>query len=109
MFEKAENILTLALIAIIGYFVYELFNSKGSKAVAQSVSNTTINAATGQLSQNQIDAEVQQEANSIIAASNGTVTMDQAIAQAQQDQTDLQNCTSCQFSFWDGVKASLGI
>lgn len=103
--ERTENILTLGIVAVVLYFIYKIYESFTTQGGAgQSAANTAYNAATGGLTQAQIQQQIQAEATQIVAASNGTISLAQATQQATVDQNAQQK--SAQPSFWDGVSAA---
>lgn len=99
---RFQTILGVGVVAILAYLVYEFFSSKTVGAFGTAAANTIENAATGQLTQNQINGLVSSEANGLVTASGGTMTLAQATAIAQND----VNNNSASPSYWDGVKAA---
>lgn len=99
-----EGTLNLALIAGIGlvivYLIVEAKNLFNSSA-ATSVANTTYNAATGTLTQNQQDALITQEAQQLVQASGGTLSMSDALAQAK---SDTSKALAGAPTYWQAVK-----
>lgn len=103
-----EGTLNLALVAGIGLIVvYLVVEAKKlfTSSAATDVANTAYNAATGNLTQNQTDALINQEAQQLVQASGGTMSMADALAQARSDTT---KALAGAPTYWQAVKDEFG-
>jgi hypothetical protein len=87
--ELGEGLFLIGAFGLAIYLIYKALKTIPNPFGQGTISDTVVNAASGQLSDAQVEAAVQTEAAQVVAASGGSISFSDALNQARADQRAL--------------------